>query len=290
MKRLASPLAFAAVSAALAQEPLVRLTLDQADLTRWRWKSNCTFAPAAGERGGAVAWQTRFGEFDFGWATRGLDPRIDFTRAGRVTYWVKGDGAGHRLQSQLVVVETGKASTYYVNTADAVTIDFSGWREVSARLSRFAPPAGRDVIQDMADRVTHLQFFLIRQGESGRADLMLDDVRVVPASGQEAEAQLALWKEYTSVASADVPKDGGNLLPNAASTVYARRGLPQTIARFFPGMPFDPPRAGISPSVFMPLRNCLSFAMVLQLDIRNTKGPGSTPHGSRPRRPLPGRR
>ena len=215
MKHLTSILASMLASAALAQDPLYRLALDQPNLRQWRWKSNCTLVPAPGERGGAVAWRSHFGEFSFGWATHTLKPRVDFTKAGRVTYWVKGDGAGHRLQSQLVLVEPGKASRYYVNTTDAVTIDFTGWREISATLSRFAPPVGCDVIPDLAGKVTHLQFFLTRQGGSAGADLMLDDVRIVPATRQEADAQVALWSEYTSAVSTNVARDGSNLLPNA---------------------------------------------------------------------------
>src|SRR5438094_524279 len=47
----------------------------------------------------------------------------------------------------------------------------------------------------------------------------------------------------------------------AASMVQAISGLPPSIARFFPGTPFDPPRAGMSPRI-----RAVIGALRLQID------------------------
>jgi hypothetical protein len=201
-------------TSASGQETLFRWTLDQPELQHWRKKENCTLA-AVPQPDGGLRWSTAFGPFDFGWTSYFPPTPLDLTRAGRVTFAVKGDGSGHLLTLQLGHAEPGVRSHYYVNKADGVRLDFTDWREVSFELARFAPPAGRDPHADLK-QVAFIEFFLNRVGENAAAEALLDDVRVLSASPAQAEATAALWDSYAQLARQEPATDGSNVLPNAS--------------------------------------------------------------------------
>jgi len=199
-------------SVAAGQEELFRWPLDKPVMKHWRKKSNCTLEQVA-ERGGALKWGVTFGEFDFGWTTYFSPAKLDFSQAGGVSFWVNGDGSGHVLTLQLGHIDAGKRSHYYVNEADGVKLDFTGWREVSFDMARFVPPAGRDPCSDMK-QVAFIEFFLKRNGPGAKADLMLDDVRVLKATPKQAAALAELWRVYAQACRTEPATDGSNLLPN----------------------------------------------------------------------------
>ena len=215
MTRITASLAtlLVATCAALGQETIFHWSLDQPAMEHWRKKANCTLAHVPAERGGVLKWTATFGEFSFGWTTFFAPKKLDFTPAGRITFWVKGDGSGHRLTLQLGVTDPGKRSTYYVNNRDGVALDFTGWREVSFAMQRFEPPRGRDPNADMA-QVAFVEFFLNRKGPSAGADLMLDDVRVHPAAPEQAKAIAKMWDMFASVAKPQAATDGSNMIAN----------------------------------------------------------------------------
>lgn len=201
------------LSSVTGQEALHHWPLDAPNLKQWRKKENCTLAHVLAERGGALKWTTTFGKFSFGWTTHFVPGKLDFSQAGRVTFWVKGDGSRSFLKFQLGVTELGKPSTYYVNQADGVTLDFTGWRQITASMARFSLPVRRDVAADM-ERIAFIQFFLERKGAGASVDLMLDDIRVWKATPDEAVMLRELWNTHTQLLKGPPARDGSNLLPN----------------------------------------------------------------------------
>jgi len=214
------------LSSATGQETLHYWPLDAPSLKQWRKKENCTLAHVPGERGGALRWTTRFGKFSFGWTTHFVPEKLDFSQAGSVTFWVKGDGSRGFLKFQLGVTEPGKRSTYYINQADGVTLDFEGWRQITASMARFSLPVRRDVAADMK-RIAFIQFVVERKGAGPSVGLMLDDIRVWKAAGDEAAAIRELWNTHARLFRGPPVRDGSNLLPNPSfETDLYRDGQP----------------------------------------------------------------
>ncbi|MBT3377315.1 MAG: hypothetical protein HN742_04805 [Lentisphaerae bacterium] len=209
----------------VAQEALFVWPLAQPVMKHWRAKDNCTLEHVQdGE--GALRWRTEFGRFNFGWTTRHLAPKLDFTDAGAVSFKVRGDGSGHFLSLQLGYTERGKRSLYYVNKADGVVLDFAEWRDVSFSLARFSPPTGRDPRADMT-QVAFIEFFVERKGKGSRTDLMLDDVRVLKAPPERAAELTQLWGMFAEMGRQSPASDGSNVLPNSGFEVELNQdGLP----------------------------------------------------------------
>ncbi len=194
------------------QEELQRWTFDEPAIDQWRKKENCALEHSP-ERDGCLRWDTTFGQFDFGWATCYPPGGLDLSQAGSIVFWVKGDGSGHRLTLQLGYAEPGKGSHYYVNRVAGVVLDFTDWREVSFALAGFIPPAGRNPNADLK-QMAFVEFFLDRVGENAAARVMLDDIRVLRATPEQAAALAERWGLYAKAARQEPQLDGANVLPN----------------------------------------------------------------------------
>ncbi len=203
---------FALAAVFAAQQELFRWTLDNPEMKQWRTKENCTLEPSP-ERGGSLQWTTTFGKFDFGWATWHAPAELDLTEAGTIRFWIKGDGSAHRLTLQLGHAEPGENTAYYINKSDGITLDFTDWREVSFDLAHFIPPVGRAPNADLK-QVAFIEFFLTRAGESAEARLLLDDVRVLKATPEQAAALAEYHAIYAKAAQKEPQLDGSNILPN----------------------------------------------------------------------------
>ncbi|MBI5821576.1 MAG: hypothetical protein HZA88_21615 [Verrucomicrobia bacterium] len=176
---------------------------DKALVDQWRHKDNNTFEPQAdeGPRTGVHHWRSAFAPFEFTWATLQFKKPLDMTDAGSIRYWVKGDGSGHRLQFQLGAPGLqGRGSLYYVNTAEAVTLDFTGWRECKASLTRFITPTGGDPVRDLG-QIVFVQFMITRVPHSSATmDIQLGDFRIVRDSAKRRT--IAALREQRRLAEA----------------------------------------------------------------------------------------
>ena len=184
-------------------DPVFDWPRDKASVDGWRHKDNSTFEPQAdeGSRTGVHRWQSAFAPFEFTWATLQFKKPLDMADAGCVRYWIKGDGSGHRLQIQLgAPVLQGNGTLYYMNTAEAVTLNFTGWRECQASLARFITPPGGDPVRDLG-RVVFAQFMLQRAPHGAPAlDIQLGDFRIVRDSARRRT--LAALREQRRLAEA----------------------------------------------------------------------------------------
>ncbi|MFW6171091.1 MAG: hypothetical protein ACODAD_11420 [Planctomycetota bacterium] len=204
----------AAAGAAGAQEPPFQWTLAQPPLKHWRWKDNCSFKPTQ-ERDGSLKWNTTFETFQYGWTAYFPPEPLDFTEAGRISFWVKGDGSGHLLTLQLGCKQSAKEPVYYTNKADGVTLDFTHWREIVFDLQHFVPPAGRKPAADLK-QVAFIEFFVNRVGEREEANLILDDIRVFKATENESREKKSVWKDHALDGRQKPVLDGSNVLPNSS--------------------------------------------------------------------------
>lgn len=195
------------------QEDLFRWTLDKPRMKHWRKRDNCALTHVS-RRGGALEWTTTFGEVDVGWASYRPPETLDMSGAGRVSFWVKGDGSGHLLHLKLGHIEAPRQAHYFVNTADRIKLDFTQWRHVTFALENFVPPVGRNPRTDIR-QLAFIEFYLTRAGDGSKATVLLDDVRVLRATSEEVEAVGAVWDSYARAFADDPRTDGSNVLPNA---------------------------------------------------------------------------
>ena len=202
----------AAIGAPAPQSVLVRLPADDTAKAGWRQKENCTLAVAA-EGAGTLDWNTRYGAFNFGWATWYPPKPLDMRDAYRIRFRVKGDGSGGILHLQLGVIDPGKPAVYYGNRADQVALTFTDWREAAFLLPRFGTGAARDREADLA-RINFVEFFVDRKGETQSCRILLQEMRVEAGTAAEQTA-MAGYRQEAARASLPLRKDGSNLLPNA---------------------------------------------------------------------------
>lgn len=152
-------------------------------LDDWRHKNNAELAIVEEGENKALRLTSSFAPFRFTWTTRHFEPRAT-EGVVHVGFRVRGDGSGHQLQVHLGAPRPeGGSSLYYINTKQTVTLDFTGWREVSVELDQFKTPAGGVRERDLAG-VVFLEFMIHAQGEESPVDVWLDDIAF---SGHTAE-------------------------------------------------------------------------------------------------------
>jgi hypothetical protein len=172
---------------------------DKALVDLWRHKDNATLEPQPddGARAGVQRWRSGFKPFEFTWATLHFKKPLDMADAGGIRFWVKGDGSGHRLQFQLGAPgPQGRGSRYYINTTEAVTLNFTGWRECKASLAKFVTPSGGDPLRDLG-QVVFAQFMIQRPAHNTAVlDIQLGDFRIVrdKAKQRTLAAQREKWR------------------------------------------------------------------------------------------------
>jgi len=220
---VAVPLVILTVGVASAQESVpaaefVQWDFEDGDIAKWQHKDNATLAVAdeGGERGKVLELSTDYGEFGFAWTTHRPGPTMDFTDIAALEFMIRGDGSGCRVRATLGILRPGEGTLYYSATPDEVIVDFTGWRKCRMHLARIEPVADSDLFEDFA-RVGFVQF-MVTALEAETSTLAFDDVRAVPAEGDELAA-LNQYRQTLSDLAGDMPKDGGNILPNAGFEV-----------------------------------------------------------------------
>ena len=201
---------------------------DKALVDQWRHKENSTLDPQAddGARTGVQLWRSGFAPFEFTWATLSFKKPLDMADAGSIRYWIKGDGSGHRLQIQLGAPgPQGRGSLYYMNTTEAVTLNFTGWRECRASLAKFTTPAGGDPVRDLG-QVVFAQFMITRAPHNTAAlDIQIGDFRIVRDSAKQKT--VAALREQRRLAEAErARREEQEAQQNRAALDETARALP----------------------------------------------------------------
>jgi hypothetical protein len=175
---------------------------------------------------------------------------LDMTDAGSIRYRVKSDGRGHRLQFQLGAPGLqGRGSLYYINTAEAVTLNFTGWRENKASLARFITPAGGGLVRDLG-QVVFAQFMIQRPAHNSAAlDIQLGDFRIVRDKAKQRK--LAALREKRRLAEAERAQAQNNTAaPATAIRLEGVRVVPigrKTLPQSFPAASPELPNHGLRP-------------------------------------------
>jgi ElaB/YqjD/DUF883 family membrane-anchored ribosome-binding protein len=200
--------AVSSTAAASTRPSLLGISCDfeKGDLDGWRHKDNAEISIAESEGKRALRLHSGFAPYEFTWTTRHFEPH---TCKGVVhlVFRVRGDGSGHRLSFFLGAPHPEKKrSLYYVNKDQAVTLDFTGWREVSVDLPAFRTPAGGDRERDL-QQITFLEFMVHADDASQPLDIQLDDIRFTgytEAELAEQRRQQAERKEITAEVTASL--------------------------------------------------------------------------------------
>jgi len=205
---------FAAV-AAWSQHPPAQEAVDwdfeDASLKGWRCKTNTQMEIAEDtERGKVLGGRIVYGEFSFGWFTKYI-PETDFTGVWALDLDVRGDGGGGTLDLQLGR-KWPKRSIYYRDQADAVALDFTGWRRCRFLLPNFVTPPGRPRTDDLS-QVFFVELFVDGRRRTGATEIAFDNIRAVSATEEQALLLRPFAREADKL-SGDLPRDGANLLPN----------------------------------------------------------------------------
>jgi hypothetical protein len=147
--------------------------------------------------------ESRFEPFTFTWTTRHFPPQ---TADGVVhlNFRVRGDASGHRLHWMLGAPQpNGQGSLYYSSEQQAITLDFTGWREFSVDLDRFKTPTGGLRRRDLAS-VVFLECFITSQRPGVPLDVQLDDIRFTGNTPEEVARHEAEQQARTvSIADAN---------------------------------------------------------------------------------------
>lgn len=208
------------MAACFAAEEQVSCTWDFEDgrIEGWRWKENASVEVRDDvERKSKVCHLTsNYAPFEFTWTTVSFPDR-DLSGEQWMDFWIRGDGSGAVVAVNLGKTPPHELAVYYANTADAVTLDFSGWQRRRAWLHRFATPPGRSRSADIR-AVNFVQFMVTSRGAK-RLDIALDDIRI--GAGGELPGDVELWQRgYARMESKEVPRDGSNLLPNGGFELH----------------------------------------------------------------------
>jgi hypothetical protein len=214
---------------------------DKALVDAWRHKDNATLEPQAddGARTGVQRWRSGFKPFEFTWATLSFKKPLDMADAGSVRFWVKGDSSGHRLQFQLGAPgPRGRGSLYYINTAEAVTLNFTGWRECKVSLAKFVTPSGGEPLRDLG-QVVFAQFMIQRPARNTAAlDIQLGDFRIVRDKAKQRT--LAVQREKWRLAEAErVRREKEDARHNRAALDEVTKVLPD-IRKQVEALPSEP--------------------------------------------------
>ncbi|MCX6906879.1 MAG: hypothetical protein NTY01_02425, partial [Verrucomicrobia bacterium] len=219
---------------------------DKALVDQWRHKDNATLEPQIddGAHAGVQRWRCGFAPFEFTWATLSFKKPLDMADAGSIRYWVKGDGSGHRLQFQLGAPgPQGRGALYYMNTAEAVTLNFTGWRECKASLAKFVTPNGGDPMRDL-NQVAFAQFMIQRPAHNTAAlDIQVGDFCIVRDKAKQrtmaallekrrlAEAERMRREEQEAQQDRAALNEAAKTLPETRKQVEALSSEPVELAR-----------------------------------------------------------
>ncbi len=192
----------------------VQWSFEDGDISTWQCKNNASIevVEEGGERGKAMEFATDYGEFGFSWTTNRPGGTMDFTQIAALEFMIRGDASGCRVRATLGILRPGEGTLYYSAIPDTVIVDFTGWRKCRMRLYRIEPNAESDLFGDFA-RVAFVQF-MVTALEAESSTLAFDDIRAVPAEGDEVAA-LNQYRETLAALAGDMPRDGSNILPNA---------------------------------------------------------------------------
>jgi len=205
---------------------VVNWDFEDADISTWRHKDNATIevVDAGGERGRALQLSTSYGEYGFAWMTNAPGGRMDLTDTWAVEFMLRGDGSGARVKPTLVITRPGEPSLYYTAPADAVVVDFEGWRLCRLHTVRLEPRIESNIVADLA-RVSMFQFMVDARGAEATT-VAVDDIRAVPAEGEDAR-RLADWLAEMTRIYEPIPRDGSNVLPNGGFELTSDGEHPQ---------------------------------------------------------------
>ena len=217
---------------------------DQALADPWRHKENATLEPQAddGARTGVQRWRSGFAPFDFTWADLHFKKPLDMADADSIRYWVKGDGSGHRLQVQLGAPGLqGRGTFYYINAAEAVTLNFTGWRECKASLANFITPAGGEPLRDLG-QIVFAQFMVTLPAPGAAAlDIQLGDFRI--ERDQVKQRTIAALREKIRLAEAEqVRREEQEARQNRTALDEVAKTLP-VLRKQVEGLPSEPAEA-----------------------------------------------
>ncbi len=192
----------------------------------WRHKDNATVevVDAGGERGNVLDFSTTYGEYSFAWMTHQPGPRMDFSDTWAVEFMIRGDGSGAIVRPTLGVIRQGEPTLYYTSRRDWVPLDFTGWQQRRLHIVGLEPKGDSNIIEDL-ERMSFVQF-MVNAGDAPSTTLAVDDIRAVPAEGEQSE-QLAHWREQMASLYAPMNKDGSNILPNGDFRLSADGRHPQ---------------------------------------------------------------
>jgi hypothetical protein len=225
---------------------------DKALADQWRHKDNAALEPQPddGARTGVQRWRSGFKPFEFTWATLSFKKPLDMADAGSIRFWVRGDGSSHRLQFQLGAPEPqGRGSLYYINTAEAVTLNFKGWRECKASLARFATPSGGDPLRDLG-QVVFAQFMIQRPAHNTAAlDIQLGDFRIV--RDKVKQRTIAAQREKRRLTEAErVRREEEKARQNRAALDEVTKALPE-VRKQVEALPSEPVEAARKRAVLL---------------------------------------
>lgn len=225
---------------------------DKALVDTWRHKDNGTLEPLPddGARTGVQRWRSGFKPFEFTWATLHFKKPLDMADAGSIRYWVKGDGSGHRLQFQLGAPGLqGRGSLYYINSAEAVTLNFTGWRECKASLAKFVTPSGGDPLRDLG-QIIFAQFMIQRAARGAAAlDIRLGDFRIVRDKAKRRT--LTAQREKRRLAEAErVRREEEDARQNRAALDEVTKALPE-LRKKVEALPSEPIEAARKRTVLL---------------------------------------
>lgn len=174
-----------------AHPPLLDLRWDFADgvVSAWRHKDNARRTVAEEGTNKALRLESRFAPFDFTWTTVNFPPHAA-DGAVHVCFRLRGDQSGHE-----VLVTLGTAGTddhprprYYMNSKQAIRLDFAGWQTFTLDVDQFQTPANTIRRRDLHS-VVFLQFQVMRRGTQPAVDLWIDDIEFTgPTEAERAEA------------------------------------------------------------------------------------------------------
>ncbi len=156
-----------------------RWGFEDGKLDAWRHKNNAALSIAEEEGSKALRLESGFAPFEFTWTTRHFEPHT-LQGVVHVTFRVRGDKSGHKLRAMLGAPRPeGGKSLYYINDEQAITLDFTGWRDVSLDLAHFRTPAGARRDRDF-ENVIFLELMVLAHDDSAPekkpCDVWIDDV------------------------------------------------------------------------------------------------------------------
>ena len=166
----------------------VRWDFSDRSLAGWKHKDNAEISIADDGDACVLRLRSSFKPYTFTWAARRFEPRTA-EGVAHITFRVRGDSSAHQLRVHLTAPAQGGKTLHYINSRQAVTLDFSGWRQVRADLDQFQTPDNGLRERDLA-RVTSVEFTVTAANQRGGVDIRLDDIAFTGRTAEEiAEAE-----------------------------------------------------------------------------------------------------